>query len=376
LAKWRQLFEDTAMSIAGRESGVFDSDQIADAEALIRDGRAAEAASRLTRYLESGRGGLLARLLLIRARIASGESATALALARDLAVANPHFSEGALALGEALASAEMLPAAIAEFQRTLRLAPELDAARLGLAKAWLDAGEPDKAEEAISHVRDDTGTAELRQRVLCMRAQLRSDPGYVRHLFDQFSSDYDARMRGQLAYAAPEILRSVAELVLPAKNDLRVLDLGCGTGLSGLAFQDMASRLDGIDLSPAMIEKARAKEIYDNLLIGDIETMKISGSYDLVVAADTLVYLGELDRMLVAVAALLARSGFLLFSVEKHPGHGFELGPKRRWRHAEGYLRERAAVHGFEIAGLVTCTPRTEAGVPIEGFACAFEKVG
>ena len=49
------------------------------------------------------------------------------------------------------------------------------------------------------------------------------------------------------------------------------LDLGCGTGLSGAAFKDRAGHLTGIDLSPAMIEKARSRGIYDSLAVADIE---------------------------------------------------------------------------------------------------------
>jgi predicted TPR repeat methyltransferase len=363
------------MSIEQRESEGPESDPIAHADALTKCGRAAEATAYLARLVESGHGGLLLRLSLVRAYLAAGETTKALSLARELTQANAHIGEAALALGESLASAQMLPAAIAEFQRALRLAPELDAARLALARAWLDAGEPDKADEALSWIRDDPRAGELRQRAAHVRTQRRSDAGYVRHLFDQFSADYETRMREQLAYAVPEILRELAAMVLPRKKDLCVFDLGCGTGLCGAAFKDMASRIDGMDLSPAMIEKARAKGIYDGLAVGDIETAKGPHTYDLALAADTLVYLGDLERVLGAVASCLNPGGFFLFTVEKHPGEGFDLGPRRRWRHSESYLRKVASERGFEVAGLIACTPRIEAGLPVEGLACALEKV-
>ena len=54
------------------------------------------------------------------------------------------------------------------------------------------------------------------------------------------------------------------------KRSLRILDLGCGTGLSGAAFKDLAAKLHGVDLSPAMIEKSRAREIYDRLSEDDV----------------------------------------------------------------------------------------------------------
>jgi predicted TPR repeat methyltransferase len=364
------------MTIEEHESDVFDDDPVEQADALIKTGRAAEAATLLARRVKTGRGGLLARFTLVRAYMACGETSNALVLARELSHANAHIAEAALVLGEALASAAMLPAAIAEFQRALRIAPELIAAHLALAEAWLDAGEPDKADEALLPLNQDPRAAELRQRALHMRAQLRSDAGYVRHLFDQFSGDYDSRMREQLCYAAPEVLRTLAELVLPRKTDLWILDVGCGTGLAGAVFKDMASRMDGIDLSPAMIAKARAKGIYANLECGDIEKPEGAGTYDLAIAADTLVYLGDFDPTFAAIASRLRPGGFFLFTVEKQLGEGFVLGPKRRWRHAESYLRGCASRHGFQIAGLLECVPRTEAGAPVEGLACALETVG
>jgi predicted TPR repeat methyltransferase len=52
-------------------------------------------------------------------------------------------------------------------------------------------------------------------------------------------------------------------------------------------------------------------------------------------------------------------------------GEGFELGPKRRWRHSEAYIRARAAAAGLSVAGLVAASPRTEANQPVEGWAVA-----
>jgi len=177
-------------------------------------------------------------------------------------------------------------------------------------------------------------------------------------------------MLGQLGYAAPQILKDLADLVMPGRGDLAVLDLGCGTGLAGLLFKPRAARLDGIDLSPAMIEKARARGIYDALIVGDIET-GLSGRYDLILAADTLVYLGDLKTLFAAVAGHLAPGGYFLFTTEAKQGSGFELGPKRRWRHGEAYLREAAGEAGLSVAGLVSASPRTESHQPVPGFAVA-----
>src|SRR6185312_15245899 len=113
----------------------------------------------------------------------------------------------ALSLGEALLAANALPAAIAEMQRALRLDPALERARFLMALAWLEAGEAQKALAIFAELEPSPEIEALTERARAIQTAPRSDAGYVRHLFDQFSADYDARMLGQLSYAAPEILR-------------------------------------------------------------------------------------------------------------------------------------------------------------------------
>ena len=351
-----------------------EGDPIEAAEALIASGRAREAARDLRARLDAGRGGLLARLTLIKALLAAGDTDAALAQAREAVSLNPDVAVVVLALGEALLAAEVLPTAIAELQRSLRLDPDLARARELIAAAWLKAGEADKALENLRAL--ENPPAEMLAACEAIKAAPRSDAGYVRHLFDQFSADYDARMIGQLAYAAPQILFDLAGMVMPGRDGLAILDLGCGTGLAGAAFKPLASRLDGVDLSPAMIEKAKTRNIYDDLAVADLETA-LSGpgpQYDLILAADTLVYLGDLKLVFEAAHARLRPDGCFLFTVEKAQGDEFELGPKRRWRHSEPYLRDMAERAGFSIIGLVAAAPRHEANLPVEGFAVALAR--
>jgi predicted TPR repeat methyltransferase len=354
-----------------------DEDPIDRAERLIAEGQAQSAVSLLSERIQARQGGLLVHLALVRALIAAGEVERAVEVAHEAARINPDVGAAAVAFGKALAGAGRLPTAIAEFQRALRIEPNLVAARGELGRAWLEAGEPDRAREALAAIPPEEfpDVAELVLRAEKMRTRTRSDPGYVRHLFDQFSADYDKRMRGELGYAAPENLKSLAVLVMPGRTALSILDLGCGTGLSGAVFKPMADRLDGVDLSPKMIAQARARGIYDELIVGDVESEPVCGGpYDLVLAADTLVYLGDLDRVLKHALRLLRPGGFFLFTVEKEDGEGFSLGPKRRWRHSPAYLRELSVRTGFSVAGLIECTPRREAGLPVPGLSVALDK--
>jgi predicted TPR repeat methyltransferase len=360
-------------------------DPIEAAQALIAAGKAGEAAQGLKARLAAGRGGLLARLTLVEALVAAGDTQGALEEAREAVSLNPNIAVAVLALGEALLAADVLPTAIAELQRALRIDPDLPRARELIAVAWLKAGEADKALEALGALEPSPQVDAMIAAAQAIKTAPRSDAGYVRHLFDQFSADYDARMIGQLSYAGPQILLDLAAMVMPGRlgasakagatieKGLSILDLGCGTGLAGAVFKSLASKLDGVDLSPAMIEKARARGLYDQLIVADLETALAEAGprYDLILAADTLVYLGDLRGVFNGVRARLAPEGYFLFTTEAKSGDGFELGPKRRWRHSDAYLRATAQAAGLSLAGLVAATPRFEANQPVEGFAVA-----
>jgi len=355
-------------------SGFGEDNPLPGALDLLDAGEAEAAAAVLKALVEAGRGGLAARLALARALMATSEIDTALTLARDTASLYPDVAEAALGLGAVLLAGEHLPEAIAALQQALRTDPENGDARYLLGSAWLEAGEPEPALAAFAALADMPGLAEAVAEAEAMAKRPRSDAGYVRHLFDQFSADYDTRMLGALSYRAPAILTALADLVIPGANDLCILDLGCGTGLSGAAFKPRAARLTGIDLSPAMIEKARARGLYDALAVGDIESGLGHDLFDLAIAADTLVYLGDLEASFAAVAAALKPGGHFLFTVEAKGGGGFELGPKRRWRHSTDYLTSLAAAHGLVVAGLLDCVPRHEAQTPVNGYAVALAK--
>lgn len=355
-------------------------DPVGHGRELIEQGRAAEASTLLQSLIDAGRGGLLARLTLVDALLAVGDTSCAVDAAREVTTLSPNVPMAVLAFGRALMAADMLPTAIAEIQRALRLDPENSEARYQLGLAWLQAGEPDKALEHLTQIAAEAEPSDLPAKIAeaeSMRSAPRSSANYVQHLFDQFSADYDSRMLGQLGYAAPQILRELSDLVLAGtpKHSLTILDLGCGTGLSGAAFEDLARAIDGIDLSPAMLDKAKVRGLYRSLRAGDIETVEIeAGTYDLVLCADTLVYLGDLSHAFAKAHRALKPEGSFLFTTEKNDGEGFELGPKRRWRHAESYLRAEAERSGFEVIGLLDCVPRHEAGSPVAGYAVALRR--
>ena len=193
-------------------------DPIEAAEALIASGRAQEAARALRARLDAGRGGLLARLTLVKALLAAGDTQVALAEAREAVSLNPNVAVAVLALGEALLAADALPTAIAELQRALRLDPDLVRARELIALAWLKAGEADKALEQLQALDDPPAG------MLAACEAIKRAPAPIPAMSAICSTNSlpitTLRMIGQLAYAAPQILLDLADMVMPGRERL------------------------------------------------------------------------------------------------------------------------------------------------------------
>ena len=206
----------------------------------------------------------------------------------------------------------------------------------------------------------------------------RCPPAYIRSLFDDYSSYYDAAMVESLGYRGHIHLRTLAERIRPKLTPpLRIVDLGCGTGLVGDAFKDLSlgGRLDGIDLSPRMIEAARLRNVYDDLILGDLETVLVEAGckYDLALAADTLVYFGALGALFASVAKSLAPSGFFIFAVEAMEGQSWKQTPVNRFQHSEAYLRAESVRVGLTWVDCIECVIRRELNEPVIGFAVALQ---
>jgi len=154
-----------------------------------------------------------------------------------------------------------------------------------------------------------------------------------------------------------------------------VLDAGCGTGLCAALLRRCAHRLVGIDLSPSMLDAARARGLYDALQEADLAVAASlpEGPYDLIVCCDVLVYFGALQDPLAALAQRLAPGGQLVVIVEAAaPGCGFVQQANARFAHAPEYLLSALADAGLDASLLsVGETLRMEFETPVSGLVAA-----
>jgi predicted TPR repeat methyltransferase len=206
------------------------------------------------------------------------------------------------------------------------------------------------------------------------RAPDRCDEEYVRDVFDGFAGTFDRKL-ADLGYRGPEIVGEAIERTLgPPDGSRRVLDAGCGTGLAVPWLRPHAARLTGVDLSPRMLELARARGGYDELVEGELTAFLRAnpGAFDVVASVDTLIYFGDLAPPLAAAREALAEGGHLFFTLERAPSDtpppGWRLNPHGRYSHTPDYLRGVLAACGFAEIGTREETLRHEAGEPVAGL--------
>jgi predicted TPR repeat methyltransferase len=201
---------------------------------------------------------------------------------------------------------------------------------------------------------------------------------YLRRLFDQYAARYDDALTEHLHYRGPALLRDAVATAMrrlgrPMRFDA-FLDLGCGTGLAGAAFRPLVDKLVGVDLSAAMVTRAKEKRIYDRLEVGTLTKflaaeIAAAAQYDLALAADVFVYVNDLAPVLAEVARVLVPGGIVAFTVETHAGAGVELLPTLRFAHGKPHLRAVIAAAGLKLLAMDEAAIRTEKAVPVSGLA-------
>jgi len=278
------------------------------------------------------------------------------------------FAEMLLASGEPAQAAELLLGA-------LELAPQWVAGWFRLGEMQEAAGLLDQAGEAwtmaLKLEPGDRLGATLKLQLVGRGPVMAAPPSaFVETLFDHYADSFEESLVEKLGYRMPEALERTVRAVRPGRFRL-ALDLGCGTGLMGERLRPIVDRLEGYDISASMLRKAKAKGIYDLLAKADLQYFSHAGAKaDLVVAADVFIYVGALDRIVTAIAGLLADDGLFAFSVETLTGDGdFALLPSRRYAHSENYVRRVLADNALSILSLESTTIRYDRHAPVSGLA-------
>lgn len=205
----------------------------------------------------------------------------------------------------------------------------------------------------------------------------RAPDDFVRELFDGFADSFDQNL-ASLDYRVPKLIEQrVRYSEALHGGQLEVLDAGCGTGLCGPFLRGAAKRLVGVDLSAGMLAKAVRRKLYDELIEAELGSYLNAsrGAFDLIVAADTLVYFGDLHDILGGVANALRPAGRIIFSLEHMADDGADdgaddvrLNPSGRYAHSRAHVADCLADAGLESALCAEEILRRESGQPVQGL--------
>ena len=360
---------------AGNNSGQVPSQD--SAVSLVEEGNALEEQGRSSEAMECYEAAVRANPRCARAHLNRGNILFASARideARDayqLAIdCDPTYAAAYFNLANLNCRAGEYEQGLHQYGIAIRIKPDFADAFVALGNALADLG---RSAEALKSY----------QRALAISGEVTGQipRPFVTSLFDDYASRFDTHLVDALGYSVPRLLREAASRMV--RNGARfqhALDLGCGTGLMGEHFRDLVAEIDGVDLSPKMLEQARRKHIYGKLDCDEIVAWleRAAGEsvvYDIVLAADVFVYVGNLEPAFNAIRTILPSGGLFMFSVEHLPQGSFELQPTFRYAHSSSYVCDLASKHGFGIELSEQIDLRKEKNTMIRGQIFALSRL-
>lgn len=203
-----------------------------------------------------------------------------------------------------------------------------------------------------------------------------TSPEYAQNLFNNYALYYDQHMKGQLNYTIPHhIGRIIHTLELTQVN--HTLDLGCGTGLTGVVLREISKQLTGVDIAAKMLTHAKEKGIYDTLIESDLNNFltQTKEHYDLAVAADVLPYFGDLSTLFESINQHLTTGGYFIFTSEISASNPWNLQTSARFSHHPDYIKTLANAHHFQLVHQEKVPARMHNQTPLEVMLYVFHRI-
>jgi predicted TPR repeat methyltransferase len=271
--------------------------------------------------------------------------------------------------------------AIIYFDEAIKIRPDDFSVYVNLATIYLRRQNFIKAEKYYNQahrLQPDNQEISYVLAALQQKDDLQKAPAeYIQRLFDQYAPYFEQHLK-LLNYQVPEYLFDTVRNIVDPKGRgcfLKILDLGCGTGMCGSKFKPIAQELIGVDLSIKMLEIAKQKNIYDDLKNITIEEAVTKFSdIDLIIAAESLVYFGTLEKIFTGCYDTLKPGGIFAFTIEKTDQYPYALQRSARFAHMTEYIKQIAFKNGFIILKSNEITLRKHYETVIKGFIFVIQK--
>ena len=285
----------------------------------------------------------------------TGDRATAISTYERLLVLDPEHTDGLYNLGGCYREQFDDEQAIACYQRLLKLQPTYLPAVNNLACLHHRAGNNNLAAYYYGQVLErqpDNESAGYLLAALLGRPLDHSPDAYVRNFFNSYAGEFEHSLVVELGYDNPrQLFDCLGHSEARNSRCVHGLDLGCGTGLSGLAFQGMVGLLDGVDLSGQMLVQAAEKGCYAQLHQDSIlhHLASTGESYDFFLATDVFIYVGELTPIFNLIGQVARPGALFCFSTERLEEDGYRLLPTGRFAYAPSYIHQTAETTGWTV---------------------------
>ena len=288
---------------------------------------------------------------------------------------SPEFGLAWYGLSEVLIKQNRVAEGMDAWGRATVLMPK-SASREHVARALIQIG---RTEEAIAHyrqwLREDPKNPVIKHHLAALTqpdTAERASDAYVETVFDWFANSFDSKLK-LLDYRGPELIVDALRVLYPDPTaTLDIADAGCGTGLCGPLVLPWARRLCGFDLSGGMLARAEARKVYSDLHKFELVSFLNGhpGEFDVVISADTLIYFGSLNEVLVAARQAVRPGGHILFTLEASDDdtHPHLLRPSGRFAHSLAYVVTAATRAELLVFSVTRITARTESGRPVIGW--------
>lgn len=266
--------------------------------------------------------------------------------------------------------------ALTYFEKVLTLEPKHYNAIVNIATIYLKRYMPAEAKfyykKALQLKPDDNQTRFMLAALDNSQDKFEKAPeNYVTDLFNEYASTFDEHLTKILSYKAPEVMYNllIRHIDIEQKADLSCCDLGCGTGFMGEKLKEHTKKLIGVDLAPKMLEKAKEKNVYTELVAEDITSYLVNNpnKFNLITAADVLPYFGNITYPLAAAYNSLTAGGHIIFTCENNPeSQDYFLSSNARFSHSQDYVLKVLDDVGFKIVTNTQAVTRTQAKVEIK----------
>lgn len=313
----------------------------------------------------------------------SGDSVTAVNLVMQAVQVNPSLLPSLMLLGVLLKKKYDYVSAEHVFRQALTLQDDNAEVVQCLVDTLVGQSRPQEALcyiDAILATRPDHAVMQHFRAMLQGFAPDGPPADYIPALFNGHARRFDEYLQLALHNKIPALIASALATLpsLRARNELSLLDLGCGSGAMAAALKSVTRTRIGVDVAERMLDKARRRQLYDELYTLDmIDYMTgCDRTFDLVIAADVLAYAGNARAFMHAARSVVSVDGLLVFSVDREDSlANFRLNVTGRYSHCAEYIALLSREEGYRIVSEQEVVVRHERGQPVRGLIYIVQKL-